>query len=64
VPHGLTLGPILLNIFINELDDGTDCNLSKIADDAKLGRETNTSDGCAAIQRDLTGWRNVLSGIS
>ncbi|KAK4818824.1 hypothetical protein QYF61_019861 [Mycteria americana] len=53
VPHGLTLGPVLLNIFINDLDDGTDCHLSKFEDDTNLGGVTDTSDGCATIQRDL-----------
>lgn len=47
VCQGMITGPILLNIFNNDLDVGKECTLSK---DTKLRRVVDTLDGFAAIQ--------------
>ena len=53
VPQESVLAPVMFNIFINDIDSGVECNLSKFVDDTKLCVMADIPKRWDDIQRGL-----------
>lgn len=52
-PPGSILELVMFNIFINDRDYRTECNLPRFADDTKMSDMVDKAEGSDDIQRDL-----------
>ena len=53
VPQGTVLGPLMFILYINDINDGTNCSIRLFADDCLLYRVVESTRDAAALQWDL-----------
>ncbi|CAM5105426.1 unnamed protein product [Natator depressus] len=54
VPQGSVVGPVLKNIFINDLEKWVNSEVAKFAEDTKLLKIVKSKADCEELQKDLT----------
>lgn len=65
VPHGSVVGQIVLNFFINNINDGIKCALSQSAENMVLGGVDDTLDLVRLpFEKTSLSWRNGQAGTS
>ena len=60
IPQRSILGPALSNIFVNNMDSGTECTLSKCADNTKLCDAVDKLEGRDVPSRGT--WTRLRGG--